>query len=142
MDEVQTTPEPKDPTAEDWVIVDRENTSTAEGEDMPETENLGNNVAIPTSANLNENITTDSAPTFEQGVGEDAVEDFNSNDFGEGIDFGDLATAGEELSGGYTPGIENVGLEEQGDLTNEGAFGKSFQVLNEGAEQEEKGSGI
>lgn len=141
-DEVQTTPEPKDPAAEDWVIVDREKTSITEGEDMPEIESFGKNIAIPPSANLSENTTSDSAPAFEQGVGEDAVEDFNANDFGESIDFGDLDTAEEELSGGYTPGIENAGLEEQGDLTNEGAFGESFQVLNEGAEQEDKGSGI
>ena len=141
MDEVQTTPEPKDPTAEDWVIVDRENISTAEGEDMPEIESFGNNVAMPTNANLNGNTTSNSAPNFEHGAGEDAVEDFNANDFGEGIDFGDLDTR-EELSEGYTPGMENAGLEEQGELTNEGAFGESFQVLNEGAEQEDKGSGI
>ena len=142
LDEVQNTPEPKDPAADDWVIVDRENISTAEGEDMPEIESFGNNVAMPTSTISNDNTTGDSAPTYEQGVGQDVVEDFNANDFGGGIDFGDLDTAGEEMSGGYTPGIENTGLEEGGDLINEGAFGGSFQVLGEGAEREDKVSGI
>ena len=142
LDEVQNTPEPKDPTAEDWVIVDRENISTAEGEDMPKIESFGNNVAMPTSTNSHDITTGDSVPTYEQGIGEDVVEDFNANDFGEGIDFGDLDTAGEELSGRYTPGIENAGLEEGGDLTNEGAFGESFQVLGEDTEREDKVSGI
>lgn len=141
LDEVQNTPEPKDPTAEDWVMVNRENISTAEGGDIPEIESFDSNVAMQTSTNPNDNITGDSASNFEEGVEEDVVEEFNANDFGESIDFGDLDTAGEELSG-YTPGIVNAGLEEQGDLTNEGAFEESFQVLDEGAEQEDKTSRI
>lgn len=141
MDEVQNTSEPQDSTAEDWVMVNKENNSTAEGEDMPEIESFGNNVVMPTSTNPNDDTTGDVVPIFEQGAEEHAVEDFDASDFGEGIDFGDLDTAGEELSG-YTPGMENTGLEGRGDLTNEGAFEESFQAMHEGAGQEDKTSGV
>ena len=141
MDEVQNTSESRDSTAEGWVMVNKENSSTAVGEDIPEIESFGDNVVMPTSTNANESARGDSIPAFEQGVGEDAAENFDANDFGEGIDFGDLDTAGEEMSG-YSPGIDNTGLGEQGDLTNEGAFGEPFQVLDQGAGQEDKTPGL
>lgn len=143
MDEVQNISEPKDSTADDWVMVNKENNSTAEGEDMPEIESFGDDIAMPTGTSIpnpNDNATGDNVPDFEQGAGEDAAEDFDANDFGEGIDFGDLDTAGEELSG-YTPGMENAGLDDRGVLTNEGAFGESFQVMDKAAGQEDKTSG-
>lgn len=143
MDEVQNTSQPKDSTAEDWVMVNKENT-TVEGEDMTEIKSFGDNAAMSTSRDgpsPNDNATGDSLPVFEQGARDDAAEDFDANDFGEGIDFGDLDTAGEELSG-YTPGMENAGLEDQGDMTNDGAFGESFRVMDEGAGQEDKTSGL
>ena len=144
MNEVRNISEPKDSAAEDWVMVNKENNSVAEGEVMPEIERFGDDVAMPTSTgipNPEHNTTVNSAPVFEQGIGEDVAEDFDANDFGEGIDFGDLDTAGEELSG-YTPGMENAGLDDRGDLTNEGAFEESFQVMDEGAGQEDKISGV
>ena len=142
MDEVQNTAEPKDAAAEDWVLVNK-GTNSPIGGVMPEIESFGDNVAIPTSTGLpdrNENATGESAPMFVQGGGEGAAEDF-ANDFGDSIDFGDMDTGGEELSG-YTPGIETAGLDDQGELTNEGAFEESFQVTDEGTGQEDKTSGI
>ncbi len=52
---------------------------------------------------------------FEQGAGEEHRAEFEANDFGEGIDFGDLDTAGDELSG-YAQEIGNAGLGENDDL--------------------------
>ena len=143
MDEVQNTSESKDTTAEDWVMVNKENNSTV-GEDVPEIESFRDNLTMPPSTGgptPNDNATGDSVSGFEQGAGEDAGENFDANDFGEGIDFGDLDTAGEELSG-YSPGMENPGLDDRGDLTSEGAFGDSFQVMDEGAGQEDKTPGV
>ena len=141
LDDLHDASEPRDPTAEDWVMVNKENNSTAEGEDMPEIRSLGNDEAIATSTNPNDNSTGDSIPNFDQGSGEDNADDFNATDFDEGIDFGDLDTAGEELSG-YTPGMENAGLDDRGDLTNDGAFEDSFQVMDESVGQEDKASGV
>ena len=144
MDEVQNTSELKDSTAEDWIMVNKENNSTTEGEDMPEIESLRDNLVMPASTarpDPDDNATGDNPPVFEQGAAEDGVEEFDANDFGEGIDFGDLDTAGEELSG-YTPGMENAALDDRGNLMDKGAFGESFQVMDEGAGQEDKTSGV
>ena len=144
LDKVQNTSEPKDSTAEEWVMVNKENNPTAQGEELPEVEGFGDNAAMPTNtgrSDANDNATGNSVPGFEQGAGEDAAEGFDANDFGEGIDFGDLDTAGEEMTG-YTPGVENAGLDDRGDLTDTGAFGESFQVMGESAGQEDKTSGV
>lgn len=140
IDEVQSTLESKDAAAEDWIMVNKENNSTVEGEGMPETEKFGGNVALPTSTDRpisNDNTTGDSVPLFETDAGEGNAEVFDTNDFGDGIDFGDLDTGGEELSG-FTPGMDNAGLDDRGELTDGGAFGESFQVMNEGTGQEDK----
>lgn len=144
MDEVQNGSEPKDSTAEDWVMVNKDNNSTTGGEDMPEIESFRDDLAMPTSTDrpiLDDDATGASDTVFEQGAGDDGAEDFDANDFGEGIDFGDLDTAGEELSG-YTSGMENARLDDRADLADEGAFGESFQVMDEGAGQEDKTSGV
>ena len=144
MDEVQSTSEPKDATGEDWVMVDKENNSEIEGKEMPEIKSLGDNVAIVTSTgqpNPNDSVTGDDIPVFEQETGEITAEDFDANGFGDSIDFGDLDNGGEELSG-YSPGMENAGLDDRGDLTNEGAFEESFPVLEESAGQDDKTPGI
>ena len=144
LDEVQNTSEPKDATAEDWVLVNKENNPTVEREELPEIGSFGDSLAMSTSTgrpNLNANATDDIVPAFEQGTGEDAAEDFDANDFGDSIDFGDLDTGGEELSG-FTPGMETAGLDDRGDLTNEGAFGESFQVMEEDAGQGDKTPGV
>ena len=144
MDEIQNTAEPKDVTAEDWVLVNKETNPLIEGEEMPEIKNFGDDLAMSTDTggpNPNDNTTVDSVPVFEQIGGQNAAEDFDANDFGESIDFGDLDTGGEELSG-YTPGIETTGLEDRGELANESAFEESFRAIGEGAGQEDKTSEI
>ena len=143
-DEVHNTSEPKEATAEDWVLVNKENNPAIEEEEIPEIGSFGENVTMSTSIgqpNPNDNATGDSISDFEEGAGEGPAEDFDANDFGEGIDFGDLDTGGEELSG-YTHGMETAGLDDRGDLTNEGAFEESFQVMEEGAGQEDKTPGV
>ena len=142
--ETQNTSEPKDATAEDWVLVNKEINPSIEGEEKPEIENFGANVAMSTNTggpNPSDNVTVDSVPGFEQGGGDDAPEDFDANDFGDSIDFGDLDTGGEELSG-YTPGLEMTGLEDRGELGDESAFGESFRAIGQGAGQEDKTSGV
>ena len=144
MDEIQNTAEPKDATAEDWVLVNKDTNPSIEGEDMPEIKNFGDNVAMSTDTggpNPNDNATADSIPVFEQIGGQNAAEDFDANDFGESIDFGDLDTGGEELSG-YTPGIETTGLDDRGELANESAFEESFRAIGEDAGQEDKTSDV
>lgn len=135
VDRVQNKAEPKDSTAEDWVMVNSENNLTIEGEDMPEIDRLGDDVAILTGTNPNNITTGDSVPVFDQGAGQGTAENFDATDFGEGIDFGDLDTAGENVSG-YTPEMENAGLEDRDDLTDDGAFGGSFQVMDESIGQD------
>ena len=144
VDEVRSTSEPKDASAEDWVLVNKDNNSPIEEEKMPEIENFGDSAAIPTDTGIldqNDDDTGDSVPIFEQAREEDVAEDFDANDFGDSIDFGDLDTGGEELTA-YTPGVETAGLDDRGELANEGAFAEQFQAMEEGSEQEDKPVGI
>ena len=137
VDDVQKITESKDSAAEDWVMVDKENNLSVEGEETPRIEGFVDSASMPTSTNPNDVTTGDNVPLFEQGTEPDAAEDFDANDFAEDIDFGDLDTAGEDLSG-YPPGIENAGFEEQG----EGAFRESFQVMEESVAHEDTSPGV
>ena len=137
VDDVQNIAESKDSTAEDWVMVDKENNLSVGGEETPRIERFVDSASMPTSTNPNDVTTGDSVPLFEQGAEQDAAEDFDANDFAEDIDFGDLDTAGEDLSG-YPPGIETASFEDQG----EGAFRESFQVMEESVAHENPNPGV
>lgn len=131
---------PKDPAAEDWIMVNKEGNSPAGEQDVGDMENFANDVAMQPSMDdeaVDGNPGNDNLPAFDPNAdpnnnpnfpsGEAATEEFETTDFGEGIDFGDLNTAGDELSG-YTQALEDPGVEEHGDMGGtDSAFGDAFQ---------------
>ena len=131
MDEANKPPEDKATGADDWIMVDKEGSPAAEeDQDMGEFDSFANDAAMQPSMdtpNANETTGGDDMHAFNQGTADDTTGNFDSNDFGDGIDFGDLDTAGEELAG-YGQEMENAGLEEQGDIgASDTAFGEAFQ---------------
>lgn len=130
--------QPKDAAAEDWIMVDKKGDSGAEDQGLGDLESFANDAGLQPSmekpASM-ENLDVDVPQDFGQdpdgtlGQGGEGIvtEDFEANDFGEGIDFGDLDTAGADLSS-YAEGIGTVGLNEHDDFGNaDSAFGEAFQ---------------
>ena len=129
------TPDPsesKDLETGDWVIVNKENDSIrSPHEESPPLENLTN---IPTPQTGAEapggtlDTTSDALPNFAPADSGNTAVDFTTNEFGEGIDFGNLDTAGEALSG-YGAEHSSMGLDEHGDLgLDDSAFGAAFEA--------------
>ena len=145
----------KDSVAEDWIMVNRDTEPPTEDQTLGDLDSFVNDAAMQSATGtpnaLDEPIenrpqTFDStgAGNTENPSGENFAEsaeeevapgatavsdhtaDFGTNGFGEGIDFGDLDTAGDELSG-YAERAENPDMEDHGDMgTNESAFGAAF----------------
>lgn len=132
MDEANKSPEGKATGAEEWIMVDKEGTPAAEeDQDMAEFDSFANDAAMQPSMdtpNANDTAGGDDLHAFNEGTVDDTAGNFDSNDFGDAIDFGDLDTAGEELAGYGQDMDENAGLEEQGDIgASDTAFGEAFQ---------------
>ena len=110
--EVQATqqqPETRDIAAEDYVMVDKEDGSAPQDIVPPQTTGSTDSAAL---AHDGQDISGEILPDFEGGQ----EEIFEPNDFGdEGIDFGDMDTVGDELSG-YAQEIANMGAGESNDL--------------------------
>ena len=131
VDGVTQPAEPKDTTAEEWIMVNKEGSSAAEeDQDLGELATFANDAAMQPNmdnSNVNDAAGIDDIQGFDQDEGEDNTGHFDSNDFGEGIDFGDLDTAGDELAG-YAQEIESAGLQDQNDMgASDTAFGEAFQ---------------
>lgn len=122
----------EEPAAEDWIMVPKDGNAASgdQDQDLDDLSSFGDDATM--QPNMDTPNAMDSAvddqhhgfepgtegPTdepFEQGAGEEHRAEFEANDFGEGIDFGDLDTAGDELSG-YAQEIGNAGLGENDDL--------------------------
>ena len=144
MDEAYKTPGSKGEAADDWIIVNKENNSAAAEAGPPDLESFVRDAAIqPTMEMSNEGPNTrgDDLQDFEGSGDEDPARNFEANDFGEGIDFGDLDTAGEALSG-YAQEIENSGFAENEDIDlNDSTFGEQFQQTRADAAQNDQAPG-
>ncbi|KAL6714622.1 hypothetical protein ACLMJK_008047 [Lecanora helva] len=133
---------PKDTASEDWIMVNKDENPTQanQDEDLGDINSFVNDAAmqsvIHTPAGLND--ASENQPQafehheeatneiFDQNPrDEHQAEDFGTNDFGEGIDFGDLDTAGDALSG-FPEANENDGLDEHDMGANDGAFIDAF----------------
>lgn len=132
MAEIPDPSESKDLETGDWVIVNKENDSgRSPDEDSPPLENVTN---MPTSGTGAEaprgtvDTTGDDSPSFAPADSANTAEDFTTNEFSESIDFGNLDTAGEALSG-YGAEHSSMGLDEHGDLgLDDSAFGAAFHA--------------
>ena len=158
MPEAHKSPEDKAATgAEDWIMVSKEGTPAAEEEedhDMAEFDSFAADAAMqpnmdtPTANDNDPAVGADDLHAFTQGPGddEDTAGNFDSNDFGDGIDFGDLDTAGEELAGyGQEMDDENAGLggQEGDDIgASDTAFGEAFQDTEAGNAHQDLEPGV
>jgi len=145
----------KDTTAEDWIMVNKDGNSRAEDQTLGDLDNFANDAVMQPSMGTPAAIGSprgDVPPgfepgledatlgTFEQGGEGNTAGDFDTNDFGEGIDFGDLDTTGADL---YAEGIDNVGLDEHGQIgTVDSAFREAFEGTDASAAPGSQTSGI
>ncbi|KAL8999227.1 MAG: hypothetical protein Q9169_001892 [Polycauliona sp. 2 TL-2023] len=132
MDGMQDSGKGKDGEAEDWVMVSKggdNDGQNAPNEDLPDLDVFTNDPAmvsnIGTPAENMGNVAEDLHNFSAEAEGELGTE-FNANDFGDGVDFGNLDTAGEALSGYGVD--ENMSMDD-GDLgLNDTAFGDAFHA--------------
>ena len=140
----------KDPAAEDWIMVNKDSKSATEDQDLGDLNSFVNDTAIQPDEDVPNPMddTVEQQPqrfepeaantggeAFEHDAGGDAnAGQFEPNDFGEGIDFGDLDTAGDELSG-YAQAIEDPAMNEQDVIgADNGTFGDAFPIPEPDAE--------
>ncbi|KAL9098976.1 MAG: hypothetical protein Q9163_005459 [Psora crenata] len=127
----ETLPGSKDTSADDWVLVNKDDStndqyhSQQQEQERSAFESFTNDAAMPME-NSPDNLTVnpqDAGPI-------DGGLTFEDHDFGGGIDFGDLDTAGDELSG-YAQEIQDLGGEQQQTLTlGDTSTGDTFQAAN------------
>ncbi|KAL8721710.1 MAG: hypothetical protein Q9225_001660 [Loekoesia sp. 1 TL-2023] len=130
MGGMQDAPEAGEGGPEDWVVVNKEGDESKDSPDdeLPGLDAFTNDPAMGSNAGTpGENIgtTAEGLPDFTAAAEGELGTDFAANDFTEGVDFGNLDTAGEALAG--YGGEENT---EMGDSTDLGlddtAFGDAF----------------
>lgn len=149
MNERRPSTENKDQAPEEWVMVSKDENFPAENQDHND-QDLGDLDSFANDAVMqpimdtpvaDDNTAGGDMQDFEQGAVGDTTGNFEVTGFDEGIDFGDLDTAGDGLAG-YDEGIENTGLGGQGNLGPEDtAFGDAFPDTEADAGQEEQQSG-
>ena len=150
---------PKDVSAEDWIMVNKDGKSAAEDQDLGNLDSFVNDAAMQSGEDMSNsmNEAADEQPqtfepeaanptgrAFEHDAGADDADtnagQFESHDFGNGIDFGDLDTAGDELSG-YAQAIEDPAINEHDVIgSGDGAFGDAFPVTEPDAGNEDQGT--
>ncbi|KAI4260977.1 MAG: hypothetical protein L6R42_003817, partial [Xanthoria sp. 1 TBL-2021] len=143
MSGMQDSGQRKDVAAEDWVMVNKggdEDAQDAPNEELPDLDAFTNDPAMVSNIGTPaENMGTgaEDLTNFSVGAEGELGPDFNANDFGNGVDFGNLDTAGEALSG-Y--GVEESMGMDDGDLgLNDTAFGDAFHA-EVGQDHEQAGS--
>lgn len=130
MGGMQDTTQAGEAEPEDWVVVNREGEDIKDGtnEELPELDTFVNDPAMDSSASTpGENLgtTADGLVDFSATAEGELDTDFATNDFGEGVDFGSLDTAGEALAGYGDE--ENANMDDNGDLGLDGsAFDDAF----------------
>ncbi|KAL8986174.1 MAG: hypothetical protein Q9205_000333 [Flavoplaca limonia] len=131
LGEMQTSGQRKDGETEDWVMVNQEGDDgqDAPNEDLPDLDAFTNDAAMVSNMGTpGENMETvaEDLSHFSTGAEGDLGTDFNADNFGDGVDFGNLDTAGEALSG-Y--GVEEgMGMDEGDFGLNDTAFGDAFHA--------------
>ena len=126
----------KDAEAGDWIMVDKSGgVSRQENQATPDVESIMNNAALEGNLDTPGHDLDTAGAALQDFAPDTVAEDFN--DFGEGVDFGNLDTAGEALSG-YDEHT-GMGLDEHGLDLDDSAFGEAFHAT-EAAEQQEKSS--
>ncbi|KAL8841952.1 MAG: hypothetical protein Q9170_000732 [Blastenia crenularia] len=119
---------------EDWVVVNKEGDDSKDtpNEELPDLDAFANDPAMGSNVGTpGEHVgtvvedPTDLTPAAEDELGPEFV----ANDFAEGVDFGNLDTAGEALSGYGAE--ESMGIDDTVDLgLDDTAFGEAFQNNN------------
>ena len=133
MIEIPDASESKDSESGDWVLVNKRNGSGhSPHEESPPLEMKSTNISTPQggaeASGGTLDTTDDSLPHFVPDDPGNAAEDFTTNEFSETIDFANLDTAGEALSG-YGAEHSSMGLDENGDLgLDDSAFGAAFHA--------------
>lgn len=120
----------KDAGTDDWIMVNKDGNSAVSHQHTPDLDDFGNDPTMQTftnALNADKNVEGDEVQGFGHRAGDDNAETFVADDFDEGIDFGDLDTAGVEMSG-YVQEMESAGLEGKSELpSNDNAFEEAFQ---------------
>ncbi len=128
MVEIPNEPEIKDTEAGDWIMVNKEGESAPQNDEVAGLENLVNDSAMEgndLAADDTLNTAGDALQGFTPDV-QDTTTGFVASEFSEAVDFGNLDTAGEALSG-YGEGNDCMGLDEPGNLDLvDSAFGDAF----------------
>ena len=129
MVEMPLESETKETEAGDWIMVNKEGESTPQNAELATLDNMMNDSAMAGNDLVTEDtlITAgDALRGFTPDVQDTATTDFVANDFSEAVDFSNLDTAGEALSG-YGEGDDSMGLDEPGNLgLEDSAFGDAF----------------
>ena len=142
--ETQVQTEAKEAEAGDWIMVNKEGSTEAPaGGELAELDAFTNDAAMASAAGTpqdNLDSAAEALPDFTAGEEGDLGQDFGGADFSEGVDFVNLDTAGEALSG-YGES-EVLGLDEHGGLgLDDSAFGDAFHSNETGTGQDNEMSG-
>ena len=130
MSGMQDAPQARDGEPEDWVVVNKEgdDTKDAPDEELPDLDAFVNDPAMDSNAGTPGDTleaTGGGLADFSAASEGEMGNDFVANDFTEGVDFGNLDTAGEALSGYEAEG--NTGMDDDADLgLDDSAFGDAF----------------
>ena len=126
MVEVPYETETKDTEAGDWIMVNKDGEAAPQNVELTGLEDLVNDTVMAGN-DLVADDTLNTAGSVLDGFTPDVqTADFAANDFSEAVDFSNLDTAGEALSG-YDEGNDSMGLDEHGNLgLEDSAFGDAF----------------
>lgn len=132
----------KDLDVGDWVMVDKQHGSSPREEAAPHK----NPADVPTAPEdgkaTGKPVGTVNDPILTSDVTGNAAEDFPVNAFSETMDFANLDTAGEALSG-YDAENVSMGLDEHGDLgLDDSAFGEAFHAAQASPGQPNQRAGL
>ena len=123
----------------DWVMVNKDGDLEASRMEGSESLDMFND---PTTGQQDLNVPGDDLPDFVANLEGTGGQDFDGNDFGDGVDFGTLDTAGDALAG-YGEGNQGIGTDENADLgLEDSAFGEAFHHTVPHAEEEGNLSGL
>ncbi|KAL8950254.1 MAG: hypothetical protein Q9222_003698 [Ikaeria aurantiellina] len=134
---VQDASQTKDGEAEDWIMVNKEGDDAQDDDALdtasPDLNTFTNDPAMDTNMETsgdNGEGTAGELPDFAATAEGELDADFAANDFTEGVDFANLDTAGEALSGYEAE--ESMGMDDGADLgLDDTAFGDAFVHSNE-----------
>lgn len=121
----------KEAETNDWIIVEKEGEASGQMDQAtPDVDSIMNDTAMEAhlqTPGQDLDSAGEALQDFAPDTTAEVAGDFSPNDFGDGVDFGNLDTAGEALSG-YGENTE-LGLDEHGDLgLDDSAFGEAFNA--------------